>query len=312
MKKCLVSMMLLTMLITGCDKEATDTVDKDAFNLSTQTTAGNTEETDNTEEETKATATSLISKFITDVKSGMTADMEMSETVGLDVNSVKGKTYQTQLFITEKGTFNTLSDKARIDGYLKHYYRYNTNYADVFYFLYSDKVNDSKDLIDKKAKEYTQNLSLYTGKKTLCSVDDKVFRSDSKTFKLTDLVISDFSNLTFKEDKGYTVTATISDKMFGNLFNFEDIYMGTKVSTSGCTYNIVFTFDKSMTVTGMTFELAKGVGTYSEKADRLNDMYIKDFHITFKNVTFGEPDVSNSLKANVAEKKDFLRLVNKY
>lgn len=307
MKKVIVTTLLL-LLIVGCGKEES-TVAKNVFDIDTNNSISTDVETTEIED-TKATATSLISKYIKDVQLGFKADIELDEQIGVDVTSVLNKSYSTLLNIKGKGTFSTLKEKTSFDGYLSHSFKYNTNYADVYSFIHNEQAKDAKALINKKAKEYTQNLITY---KNLYAVDDAVYKVSDRNFSLTNLVISDFSNLTFKEtDKGYKVTATISDKMFGNLFNMEDIYMGTACDTKNCTYTVVFDFDKNKTLTDLDFSLVKGVGTYSDKLQRVDDMYINSFTVSLKNITFDNVTIENTLKKNISKKDDFLRVVNKY
>lgn len=310
MKKFLVSLLLLTTMLIGCGKQEDSAIDNNAFHL--DNTTDSTQQAQNTEvkEDTKATATSLISKFIGDVQKGFTSDIVIEEQVGVDVDSVKGKTYNTLLDVKEKGTFRLKDKRTSLDGYLTHSYTYNTNYADIIDFINNANAVDAKSLIDKKAKEYTQNLLTIND---LYAVDNACSKIAKRHYSINNLIISDFSNLTFKEtDKGYTVTATITDKMFGNLFNLEDIYLGTNCDTNACTYHVVFYFDKEQTLTDMDFSLAKGVGSYNGKLNRVSDMYMKSLKVTLKNIVFDGVTFPEMPKQTTKSKTEFLRVVNKY
>lgn len=310
MKKILVSLLLLTTMLMGCGKQEKSVIDSNAFNLDNNTASTQQEQSTEVEDDTKATATSLISKFMEDAKKGFTSDIVIEEQVGVDVDSVKGKTYNTLLDIKEKGTFRLKDTTTSFDGYLAHTYTYNTNYADIIEFINNDNAEDAKSLIDKKAKEYTQNLLTV---KNLYAVDDNCYKIDKRHYSINNLIISDFSNLTFKEtEKGYTVTATISDKMFGNLFNLEDIYLGTNCDTKNCTYNVVFYFDKEKNLTDMDFELAKGVGSYNGKLNRVSDIYMKSLNVTLNNMVFDSVVFPESPKQTINSREEFLRVVNKY
>lgn len=308
MKKNLLLVMLVASLLGGCGtKNEVDT----QFNIPVGTQDNAIKDT---EENNMVTATSLMSKLVTDLKTGIESDIQINEVVAIDVDSTTGKTYNTLLNIKEKGSMCIDKDNnATVNGYLTHYYTYNTNYADVYTFLTNKKAADSKALINKSAKEYTQNLTLYNTKENVIyNIDNTVGSFDLRKYQTLSLVISDFSNLKFTEkDNGYEVTGTISDKLFGNLFNLEDIYMGSNVDTKDCSYNVTLDFDKEQNLTNMTLSLAKGSGIYDTDFDRVRSMYMSSYDVTLSNVKFGVEPLQIDTKENVSKTK-FIKMVNKH
>lgn len=311
MRKKLVSLILVSMLVVGCgSNKETPTVNNDGFQLEE-----NTEGLEGEEQSTKVTATNLLNIFIKDIKKGISADIEETELVGVNVESIKGKVYNTELNITTKGSFRMDSNKSvNIEGYMTHYYTYNTNYADVYKFIHNNKAKDAKSLINKNAKEFAQNVVLYNNISENCyyNIDDNIYKTTSRVCS-NDFIISDFSNLKFKElSNGYEVTGTTNNKFLGNVLNFEDIYVGSKTDTTKCKYNFVFTFNESCKLTSITLSLAEGTGSYDTNGlSRVNELYMKNFKVKLSNITYGVEDIVKDITPNIKE-KDFLKVVNKY
>lgn len=310
MKKVLVSILLAASLISGCGKtEEIPSVDDKAFQLNTQKSETQAEEVK--EDNSKVTATTLLSKFIKDLNTGFTADVVVNENVNVTVDSVKGKSYDTLLAVKQKGSMTMGKDKkVKMTGYIGHSYTYNTNFADVYKFVTSNKAVDSHSLINKKAKEYTQDFVLENDKNACYDIDETSIKLNKRAFN-TNLVISDFSNLNFTENKdGYTVKGTIHSKLFGTLFNFEDIYTASKLDNSDCSYNVTFVFDKNRYLQSLSMELVKGTGKYENTLKRISDMYIKEHTIELKNIQFNVDTAEFSL--NGKSDKDFYAKVNKF
>ena len=81
MKKILVSLLLLTTMLIGCGKQENSVIDSNAFNLDNNTASTQQEQSTEVEDDTKATATSLISKFMEDAKKGF-SDMTEFDSYG--------------------------------------------------------------------------------------------------------------------------------------------------------------------------------------------------------------------------------------
>ena len=310
MKRILVSLLLVTAIISGCGKtEDVTSVDDKAFQLNTQKSETQTKEVK--EDNSKVTATTLLSKFIKELNTGFTADVVVNENVNVTVDSVKGKSYDTLLAIKQKGSITMGKDKkVKMTGYIGHSYTYNTNFADVYGFVTSNKAVDSHSLINKKAKEYTQDFVLENDKNACYAIDSANEKLDARKFN-TNLVISDFSNLNFSENSdGYTVKGTVHSKLFGTLFNFEDIYTASKLDNSDCSYNVTFVFDKNKELKSLSMELVKGTGKYESTLKRISDIYIKEHTIELKNIQFHVDTADFELDGKAD--KDFYVQVNKF